>query len=146
MVGQRSLVVDDDNRSSPRVVAIRPSLRDRSDTAADKSARKPGQLAGASQNSVSSWHWLFKRTSGASSSRPDDDIDKTMTIGPYVRFMWVVSLGVIDTFLVLVLLCWPESDYMCHRDTASSLGVIGKGDVVPLIGAVLLLHLCDLVC
>ena len=73
-----------------------------------------------------------------------------MTVWPYVRFTWVVSLGILDTFLVLVLLFWPESDYMCHQnsDTSSvpSHGAIGEVDVVTMIGMILLLHLCDVVC
>ena len=34
----------------------------------------------------------------------DEDENQEMTIGPYVRFVWILSLGILDLFLVLVMI------------------------------------------
>ncbi len=68
-----------------------------------------------------------------------------VAIGPYVRFVWIMSLGVMDFFLVLVLLFWPEKDFMCKRAGGVSSRVIEEEDIVATIGAILCLHFGDVV-
>ena len=72
-----------------------------------------------------------------------------ITIGPYIRFLWIISLGVLDFFLVLVLLFWPEKDFMCKEASTYREGaaprVIEEDDIVATIGAILCLHFGDVV-
>ena len=68
-----------------------------------------------------------------------------VAIGPYVRFVWIMSLGVMDFFLVLVLLFWPEKDFMCKQAGGTSSRVIEEEDIVATIGAILCLHFGDVV-
>jgi hypothetical protein len=71
-----------------------------------------------------------------------DDVE--MTISPYVRFVWILSLGVMDISLVLVLIFWPQRDFMCSYDAASGSVVLEK-NIISTIGVILGLHAGDVV-
>jgi hypothetical protein len=67
-----------------------------------------------------------------------------MSIAPYVRFVWILSLGVMDISLVLVLIFWPERDFMCRFDLSSS-SVVMEKDIIATIAVILGLHTGDVV-
>jgi hypothetical protein len=73
--------------------------------------------------------------------------DEGTTVRPYLRYAWILSLGVLDSFLVVVLLFWPEKDFMCKSDVAGQAvdRVIEEADIIAIVGAILLLHFGDIV-
>ena len=71
-----------------------------------------------------------------------DDVE--MTISPYVRFVWILSLGVMDVSLVLVLIFWPQPDFMCSYDPAAG-SVSLESNILSTIGVILGLHAGDVV-
>ncbi len=58
--------------------------------------------------------------------------------------MWILSLGVMDMSLVLVLIFWPQRDFMCTYDPASPPAVL-ETNILSTIGVIIGLHAGDVV-
>ena len=118
-------------------------------SAAEWPGREIRQLAGSSLRISWPTHTLasLRRTFRSDAKKSRDQCgEASTTLGAYVRFIWVVAMGGIDVILVLVLLLWPESDFMCRRYSAGQGGgVVQELDVIIVIGAILLLHFSDVV-
>lgn len=71
-----------------------------------------------------------------------DEVD--MSISPYVRFIWILSLGVMDISLVLVLIFWPQRDFMCAYNPASATTAL-ENNILSTIGVIIGLHAGDVV-